>query len=1006
MRQGNILLIFSFCFLGSVSGQVRENIHFHHLTQSQGLIQYWNWFVFQDSKSNVWISSVSGLTRFDGTSTTAFSASTNTQYGLKGQIIGGAFVESPDADLWFAADNYLCRYDRKSDRFRNYQLLASANKAYNSNYRVLTQDQNGIWLTVEDGRLKNPAYQIPFGIKDSLIEATPVLYLPEETNMHIPLKTRDGKVFGFFNYSYGFNIGIVNFLDTSKIQIPLQLLGRNNGQYDIYDAKWHPEYGLLIATNKGLFLWKTDGSEPRCILRETGLSAVETTDDGRIFLGNANGEVLETRWGAFTEIKRYLPYKDLTIDKSANRSVIRLYFDPNGSLWVTYFDLGVYWTNFSKNKFNILDRNEKTNQITSVLCENTHELWGLTDHALLKLDRNGAEIERMNLPKSLGASCQMKNFKALLLFKEEAFYLYDKQQKKLQFVGTKPGPNSAFMDVCMLPDGNLLAATYAGLYLYQPKGKGYEATVLDILPRDEGYPNLYLDREGLIYVLKDVTELYVLNYQNGKFSLNGAPIPIRAEIKDWSENPHAIWIASNNGLIRMDKKKRQLLHISREVNLPSPLVTNIVCDKSNGVWLISGGKLAYFDGKQMRLFSKADGVPDLAFNQNNNTLDFDQNLWIASQNGLVQSKINATTAYSGDSKILIKQILINEKLDSTLRCALTGSTLPNEIQKIVIPYHNRNLKFDFSAIEYGDPANNYLEYQVINADTNWIQTPNPGFARLIGLQEGAYYLRIRAYNSDGVRGLETRTIQIIIKPPFERSNVFYLLVIVAISFITAGISRFRREQRLLLQAMRQQIADDLHDEVGSSLTGILMFSATLERMIPIKDRESYYMLQRISANAKKTLGSFRDIIWATNPQYDQVKHLVARMRTVVSEINDTGAILCRFSVHMSGYENATLNPQVRHNVFLIFREALNNAVKYSKSPEVKVRLEFLDSQLTLEVSDSGIGFDPQSVSAGNGLYTLKKRAQMLKGHFTFESAPGKGTHLFLRIKLSRLKPIA
>ncbi|MBU6343659.1 MAG: hypothetical protein KGS48_19330, partial [Bacteroidetes bacterium] len=192
MRQGNILLIFSFCFLGSVSGQVRENIHFHHLTQSQGLIQYWNWFVFQDSKSNVWISSVSGLTRFDGTSTTAFSASTNTQYGLKGQIIGGAFVESPDADLWFAADNYLCRYDRKSDRFRNYQLLASANKAYNSNYRVLTQDQNGIWLTVEDGRLKNPAYQIPFGIKDSLIEATPVLYLPEETNMHIPLKTRDG----------------------------------------------------------------------------------------------------------------------------------------------------------------------------------------------------------------------------------------------------------------------------------------------------------------------------------------------------------------------------------------------------------------------------------------------------------------------------------------------------------------------------------------------------------------------------------------------------------------------------------------------------------------------------------------------------------------------------------------------------------------------------------------------------------------------------------------------
>jgi signal transduction histidine kinase len=211
--------------------------------------------------------------------------------------------------------------------------------------------------------------------------------------------------------------------------------------------------------------------------------------------------------------------------------------------------------------------------------------------------------------------------------------------------------------------------------------------------------------------------------------------------------------------------------------------------------------------------------------------------------------------------------------------------------------------------------------------------------------------------------------------------------------------RYQRVQDRKIQAVRQQIADDLHDEVGSVLTGIHMFSESLKRMIHIQDREANYMLGRIGTNAQKTLSSFRDIVWAINPNYDRLEQLMYRMRQVVAETSDASNIKCSFDTAIQGQAQTKLNPKIRHNIFLIFKEALNNAVKYSKATKIDIKLEVNDRHLTLEVTDNGQGFDMDAPASGNGLSNLKKRANALNGIFKFNSTVGKGTQLFLQVSL-------
>ncbi len=198
------------------------------------------------------------------------------------------------------------------------------------------------------------------------------------------------------------------------------------------------------------------------------------------------------------------------------------------------------------------------------------------------------------------------------------------------------------------------------------------------------------------------------------------------------------------------------------------------------------------------------------------------------------------------------------------------------------------------------------------------------------------------------------------------------------------ISKFITEDKI-----RDKLARDLHDEIGSTLTGINILSkvANTDGSLLPKTSEYLYKIQLRSADMMEKMS---DIIWAVNPANDTLDQVVLKMKEWMAEMLEPMGI--HFTFNTEGeILSYRMNPEMRRDWYLIFKEAITNAVKYSKCSSLEVSISFEAPLLTMQISDNGIGFDQQQVSAGNGLKNMRKRAALIQAELLIESKPGSGT---------------
>jgi signal transduction histidine kinase len=155
------------------------------------------------------------------------------------------------------------------------------------------------------------------------------------------------------------------------------------------------------------------------------------------------------------------------------------------------------------------------------------------------------------------------------------------------------------------------------------------------------------------------------------------------------------------------------------------------------------------------------------------------------------------------------------------------------------------------------------------------------------------------------------------------------------------------------------------------------------------------ILTKISETSQKTLDSISDIVWTVNPKNDLMEDLFMRMRLHTSEILETQSISYEFNADRET-ENIKMTMERRKNIYLIFKESVNNIAKYSKCTHVLINAELNNGNVELEITDNGIGFHEGDVAdSGNGLKNMKLRASQIKGKISIESKPGEGTTIRL-----------
>lgn len=208
------------------------------------------------------------------------------------------------------------------------------------------------------------------------------------------------------------------------------------------------------------------------------------------------------------------------------------------------------------------------------------------------------------------------------------------------------------------------------------------------------------------------------------------------------------------------------------------------------------------------------------------------------------------------------------------------------------------------------------------------------------------------------------------------------------------INSIKREEELEKALIRSRIASDLHDEIGSNLSSISVSSQIIKKSAHLNSDEKN-MLEEIILTARESADSIRDIIWFINPDHDNQEDLILKMRDTAAKM--LNGIDYSFIMDKAGKINIK-DLKIRKNLFLIYKEILNNIVKHSKATKVIISLEEKSNYIYLSIMDDGIGFDETEVVLGDGIKNLKQRAKAINGLLEIKSKPSFDTTITLTVK--------
>jgi len=235
----------------------------------------------------------------------------------------------------------------------------------------------------------------------------------------------------------------------------------------------------------------------------------------------------------------------------------------------------------------------------------------------------------------------------------------------------------------------------------------------------------------------------------------------------------------------------------------------------------------------------------------------------------------------------------------------------------------------------------------------------------------------------------------------QRTNIV-LITVALISVIITSIllvNRYRimnRARRMVeMERMRNTIARDLHDDIGSTLSSINIMS----QLALQENGNAGTHLKKIANHSAGMMEKMSDIVWSINPKNDSLEQVVMKMKEFAAEILEPKNIDYTFNIE-DNITTLKLDVEKRKSIFLIFKEAVNNAAKYSEGNKLIITLLIQQDTLHLSVKDNGKGFEPTLATRGNGLKNMKDRAHSMNGKMMQASQPGTGTTIQLEVPLT------
>lgn len=304
------------------------------------------------------------------------------------------------------------------------------------------------------------------------------------------------------------------------------------------------------------------------------------------------------------------------------------------------------------------------------------------------------------------------------------------------------------------------------------------------------------------------------------------------------------------------------------------------------------------------------------------------------------------------------------------------------------------VRIDYFAADLSPDARGLFEYRLRGADDAWSAPTTRDFVEYPALSPGRYRFEVRAAGADASQ--PPASVAFVVEPPLWRRGWFLALAAGAIGMGAFRLHRLRVRRLVELERVRTRIATDLHDDVGSSLSQIAIWSEVAARDSGEPGiREA---LGGIASACRETVDSMGDIVWAINPSHDRLGDLVHRMRRFASDVLTARDVAFRFDATLP--DDVALGADLRRQVLLVFKEAVNNAVRHAGATRAEASVALAGGRLRVTVRDDGRGFEPSQRNEGHGLASMAARAAALGGMLDVRSAAGQGTTVSLDVPVA------
>lgn len=1011
------------------------NFKFDHLSTKDGLSHNSVSDILQDNHGFIWMGTVDGLNRYDGKTFKIYKHNPTDSQSISSNFIRTLHVDN-EGNLWIGTyDSGLNIFNPLTEKFTRFRHdPINANSLGNNTCGWIVNDEQGYyWIGTNSGLDKLDFQKKTFSHyqhhddDSTSLSNNIVTFVFKDKQGTIWIGTEDGlnklnRESGTF-IRYKHNPDDPNSISANHIWSIYE-----DGDGILWIGTFGGGLNKFVSSTKKFTCYKHDPTNPYSINHNV-VDKVFEDKSGLLWIATDGGglNILDRKNERF-----YKFVNDPIDDRSLSHDNATVCCEDDGeNLWIATWGGGINKISKRKQKF-IHEKNLCNTFVFSIIEDDSRNLYiGTLGGGICRFDHKTNQITHLqsrinSLSDNNVWSLVFSNDHTLWIGTQaggvDEYNLKTNKWKNYNISNSQISDNNVRSLFYSKKDNVLWIGTFNhGLNKYQTsldRWTSYRHKPNDSTSLSQGAIWCILeDKSGNLWIGTSSGGLNRFDPTSETFSRYQTNLSNTASISNndvrsiLEDRNGVIWMGTfGGGINKFDNGK--FIQYTESEGLANNFVYGILEDEEGYLWISTNRGLSKFD-PTTRIFSNYttdDGLQSEEFNTGACFKSPTGELYFGGVNGY-----NKFSPENVQDNTHIPKIVLTSF--NVLGQPLKSDTSITDLKQIELSYAENFFSFEFAVLDFVEPTRNQYAYKLEGLDASWNYCGNRNYGSYTKVEPGKYILKIKGSNNDGIWNEEGYSIIITIIPPFYKMLWFQIIAASMLVGSFGGIVRFislrkirkqlnQLEKETLIQQERERvrtkIARDLHDDVSSTVSSISFYAESLKRQPPqTLQRDLLEKIGNLSTEALDTMG---DIVWSIAPQHDTLNSLLNRIKNLTVDICTSNRIDYKIDIHEVA-NDINLYAELRQNIYLIFKESMNNIIKHANAGTVYISAGTSSNIFEMIIQDDGKGFKTETDAennrlGGHGLNNMKNRANEINGKLRIFSQLNTGTKIHLSVRIT------